>query len=440
MQSDKPTAGSGSSGPVQSVNRLAPGFSVLPPKLPGKGDRSGSTLTLKFRIIPGWHKDETGIHQNTQLNPDTLWQEDELDDRNRDQLLGDWVYQTRAVFVRHYDRSTKQVSHSWFPCFGYRDVGSEEMERVYNPVYTAAWNWYNGLKGFNVRSKNLNEKYKDNIGEKFKNELKDEYDLSSVLTVLDVGMPTETYFVQVIPLSLGMEKLDYQQDWKQTLLPIDQTRFKKAFINQFTKKRDDPEYLDKPLSPETSSIGTDVVSLENGHAVLLYGQGTVGTFAVDKAYSLNPQDGWMDPETGAWKEWDKVFARHAPGELIDDLISVTSKAAVDWALDGTEFENLIPDRIRGAGRDFHLEPKAKAVEVVNESPDTPEEETPTAPAPANSQSSQKSEQPAASPATPAASATSEEPQVDPAVEAEYNSTLESMQKSMRDSHNTQEEI
>lgn len=429
---------------AQAINKLASSFSILPPKIPSMPDDSRTSQLMKVRVIPGWDKNG---NENQQLDPAALQNPESVE--NDEDFLGDWVFKIRCFHVRHYNKQTKKETFSWFPAISYRDLGGEDYEPIQSPVAYAAWQWFHGIKPYNKRASQLATQYGFRSKEKF-DTLKQEFDLSSVMPVLNVSPAFETYFAQVIPLTIGPEYLDYSNDWGRTLLPIDQVGFKNALINYFTQKRQDK--VNYPLSIETTAIGTDVVSLENGWSLGLQRRNTEGYFLAGEPYPLDPADGWLDPNMGAWVPWKDVFEKHSPGALVEDLVSATSKAAVDWALSDSDYECYIPDRIRGAGKEFNLQPVPRTSEPV---PDKPEQsqaqpaqeqgstQSPTQPAQGQARETSTPSKPVASPpVAPQAGSAATEPQVeagDPEVEEQFNEYVDQMRNSLQEGHSNPSE-
>lgn len=422
-----------------AVNFLAGDFNILPPKIPSKPSNRKETKLLKVRIIPGWDQDGK---ENTQLNQAMAAKSQEV--TQRDYLLGDWVYKNSNCYsIRHFNKETREETFSWFSGYGYRDVGKETLERTLNPEGRVCRALYFENSAFRQRRKQLYEQH--GFGsEKAHDVQKKEFNLGQCLMADCVSPPLKSpegvYFIQVIPLSLGSEKLDYENTWGRTLLPVQQYRFREALLKLFTENQEDKEGL--PLTPENSQLGYDVVSLENGKTLSIQGNGTAGIIKPGELYRLGPDDGWMDPVLKAWIPWDDVFDKYRPGELLRQLAAVTSPAAVDWALSGTSDEDMIPDTMRGAGEDFSLAPKPVSTSESFENNPVSEGKHSEDSEPKGKQEKTESK-PVPNPTKPeqqtAPSASSSDVHIDEDVQNEVNAKLKAMEESLKSAHNSQED-
>lgn len=342
--------------PPEPVNFVAPKFTILPPKLPGKELQDGKkdrlrSQTMEVRILPAFT--EQGIELPA-IDPEQALQYADLG--YKADVLGDWVVKMRASYVKHYSKSQAREYYSWLPGDCIIENGGDEPDIVQSPVGVCSWKWFKALAGYRERRRVM---YANKMpGAEMNKTLAEEYDPKSVLAVNSVSPSGYGYFMQVIPLQMGSTKYDVDS-LGVCLLPIFGPGMTKSF-EQYLAIRSDRFSETDPISLETMGIEGDVVSFKNGRTLKISRASTEHVFTAGVTYPL--PDGWAK----AWTPWEKVLTFSRPGDLIEPLIRVTSPAAVDWALTGTEWECLIPEKHRGCGSDFSLDPKAGVSVQVDE--------------------------------------------------------------------------
>lgn len=374
-----------------AVNLLAPGWSMLPPKLPTNPSNKQQSEVLKFRILPGWHDTEDGRRENPQLDMEAvaaLENEESLIDRAG--MLGDWAYCCPVISIEKWNSDSPEKKYSWLPGWCVRDVGTDEPQLVQSPAAVMSWKWFEELKPFAMHRRDLFSS--GSSGKEVAKELARKFDMTSVRAVEQVSAPFDAIIMQVMPLVKGgrVLKLDPphpknpysrkkeeeeegtgREGYSNTLLVVQQKAMIKVFVEQLTMKQEGLE--DEPLSVETSKIGEDIISSEGGHDIEIQRQSTAVVLTVRKQLPLGPS--YSDPESGGWVPWEGVFQEISPEDSVATMIEQTSPAAVDWALKDTEYESLIPDNIRGAGDSFNPYPVKIAVAVDGSGTDASSEET-----------------------------------------------------------------